>query len=76
MTITFTKENQDVEFKYLAVGNVFVEVDDPEEVYIKIDEFSNEFEAVNAVDLRRGVTVCINPNAKVLFVEAELLVTM
>jgi D-lyxose ketol-isomerase len=76
MTITFEKENKGVEFKCLVVGDVFVEVEDPSDVYIKIDEISNEFEVVNAIDLRRGVTVCINPNAKVQFVEAELLVTM
>ena len=73
MTITFAKENQGVEFECLMVGDVFVEVDDPEEVYIKIDKISDTF---NAVDLRRGITVCINLNAKVQFVEAELLVTM
>ena len=73
MTITFEKENKGVEFKCLVVGDVFVEVENPEEVYIKIDEISDTF---NAVDLRRGRTVYINPNAKVQFVEAELLVTM
>lgn len=76
MTITFEKENKGVEFKCLVVGDVFVEVEDPSDVYIKIDEFFNECETINAVDLRRGMTVYINPNAKVQFVEAELLVTM
>ena len=72
MTITFAKENQGVEFECLMVGDVFVEVDDPEEVYIKIDEISDTF---NAVDLRRGITVCISPNARVELMEAELLVS-
>lgn len=76
MTVTFVKENQGVEFKCLAVGDTFVEVEDPSDVYIKIDEISNEFEVVNAVDLRRGMTVCIHPNAKVQLVEAELVVAM
>ena len=71
MTITFEKENKGVEFKSLAVGDVFVEVEDSEDVYIKIDEISDTF---NAVDLRRGITVRIDPNAKVQFVEAELVV--
>ena len=71
MTITFVKENQGVEFKCLAVGDTFVEVEDSEDVYIKIDEISDTF---NAVDLRRGITVRIDPNAKVQFVEAELVV--
>lgn len=76
MTITFEKENKGVEFKCLAVGDTFVEVEDPSDVYIKIDEFFNECETINAVDLCGGMTVYINPNAKVQFVEAELLVTM
>lgn len=76
MTITFTKENKGVEFKCLAIGDTFVEVEDPSDVYIKIQEISNEFEAVNAVDLRRGTTVCLNSNAKVELVEAELVVSM
>lgn len=74
MTVTFVKENKGVEFKCLAVGDVFVEVEDPEDVYIKIDEFSNEFEMINAVDLRRGTTVWMNTNVKVELVEAELVV--
>lgn len=74
MTITFVKENKGVEFKCLAVGDVFVEVEDPEDAYIKIDEFFNECETINAVCLRRGTTVYINPTAKVELVEAELVV--
>lgn len=72
MIITFVKENKGIEFKCLSVGDVFVEVEDPEDVYIKIDEISDTF---NAVDLRRGLTVCINANAKVEPVEAELVVS-
>ena len=75
MTITFVKENMGIEFANLAVGDVFAEVDDPEDVYIKIDEFSNEIEMINAVCLRRGTTEYINPNAKVELLEAELLVS-
>ena len=75
MTVTFVKENMGVEFKCLAVGDVFVEVDDPEDVYIKIDEFSNEIEMINAVCLCRGTTEYINPNTKVELLEAELLVS-
>lgn len=74
MTVTFVKENKGIEFECLAVGDVFVEVDDPEDVYIKIDEFFNEIEKINAVCLRRGTAVYINPTAKVEFVEAELVV--
>lgn len=74
MIITFAKENKGIEFKCLAVGAVFVEVEDSEDVYIKIDEISNEFEVVNAIELRRGITVCINANTKVEPVEAELVV--
>lgn len=72
MTITFVKENKGIEFASLMVGDVFVEVDDPEDVYIKIDEISDTF---NAVDLRRGRTVCISPNTRVELMEAELLVS-
>lgn len=75
MTITFAKENKGVEFECLEVGDVFVEVDDPEEVYIKIDEISNEDSIINAVDLRRGMTVYIDSYARVELMEAELLVS-
>ena len=74
MTITFVKENMGVEFASLQIGDVFVEVDDPEDVYIKIDEFSNGL-GINAVCLRRGTTVYINPTAKVELLEAELVVS-
>lgn len=75
MTITFAKENKGVEFECLEVGDVFVEVADSEDVYIKIDEISNEDRIINAVDLRTGMAVYIDSYERVELMEAELLVS-
>lgn len=75
MTITFVKENMGVEFDELMVGDVFAEVDDPEDVYIKTAKFTTEFEVINAVCLKTGALVHIAPNTKVEWLEAELLVS-
>ena len=74
MTITFVKENMGIEFENLVVGDVFAEVDDPEDVYIKTAEFATEFEVINAVYLKTGALVHISPCKRVELLEAELLV--
>ena len=75
MTVTFVKENKGVEFASLQIGDVFVEVDDPEDVYIKTAKFTTEFEVINAVCLKTGVAVHVSPNTKVEWMEAELVVS-
>lgn len=74
MKVTFVENNNGIAFDDLAIGEVFTENSDFTEVYMKVEEFSNEFEVVNAICLNRGATLHFAPNVKLRPLEAELVV--
>lgn len=64
-----------VEFQTLQIGDVFIEdVDGSQFIQMKMTEMGDAVDGVNAVSLVTGETYWIDPDCRVLLVEATLTI--
>lgn len=75
MKITFVESDNSIAFEDLAIGEIFTEISDFTDAYLKIKEFFNEVETINAICLNTGKTHYFFPKDKLRPVEAELIVS-
>lgn len=76
MRIKYEKETRGLEFRDIKVGEVFADLQDDSEIFIKMEELETEINDIfNSIDLQTGEPAYFCPDERVRPLEAELILS-